>query len=82
MIELKFHREIYAGPSVDEAVKIFAAYATFELEEEPAHWRVRITAASSDRERRIAGEFGNYALGLTIKSGGAAASQKKASASA
>jgi hypothetical protein len=82
VIELKFHRAIYAGPSVDEAVKIFASYAAFELEEEPEHWRVRITAASGDRERRIAGELGNYALGLTIKAGGVAASQKKASASA
>jgi hypothetical protein len=72
LIELSFHREIYAGPSIDEAVKIFASYATFELEEQPEHWRVRITAASPERERRIAGELGNFALGLTIKSGGKA----------
>ena len=80
MIELQFHRAIYAGPSVDEAVKVFASYATFELEEQPEHWRVRITAASADRERRIAGELGNYALGLTIKSGGATPAEQKASA--
>jgi hypothetical protein len=75
LIELLFHRDIYAGPSVDEAVKIFASYATFELEEQPEHWRVRITGTSEARERRIAGELGNYALGLTIKSGGASASK-------
>jgi hypothetical protein len=81
VIELLFHRELYAGPSVDEAVKIFGPYAAFELEEEPEHWRVRITAGSEGRERRIAGELGNYALGLTVKAGGASASMKKASAS-
>jgi hypothetical protein len=80
LIELRFHRALYAGPSVDEAVKIFASYATFELDEEPEHWRVRITAAFPDRERRIAGELGNYALGLTVKSGGATPAGQKASA--
>ena len=70
MIELRLHREIYRGASVDEAVKVFGAYAKFDLEEQPDHWLVRITAASPLRERRIAGELGNYALGLTVKAGG------------
>jgi hypothetical protein len=76
LIELKLHREIYRGTSIDEAVKVFATYATFELKEEPEHWLIQITAANPDRERRIAGELGNYALGLTVKAGGV---EKKAS---
>jgi hypothetical protein len=69
--ELRFHRTVYRGTSLDAAVKVFASYATFELKEEPDHWVVKITSASPEREKRIAGELGNYALGLTIKAGGA-----------
>ncbi len=71
MIERRFHRRLYRGTSVDEAVKVFAPHGSFELAEEASHWVVRITAASPARERRLAGELGNYALGLTVKAGGA-----------
>lgn len=73
MIELRFNREVYRGTAVDEAVKVYAAYAAFELAEEPSHWVVRVTAANAARERRVAGELGNYALGLTVKARGAEA---------
>ena len=68
MIELRFHRELYDGKAVDEALKIFAAHAQFEQAEEPTHWIVRLTGRDAAREKRIAGEFANYALGLTIGS--------------
>lgn len=71
MIELRLHRELYRGECVDEAMKALGAYAAFERAEEPAHWVVRVTAASPERERRVAGELGNRALGLTVKRGGA-----------
>ncbi len=70
MIELRFHRELYDGRAIDEALKTFAKFASFEQAEEPSHWIVRITGKDSVRERRIANELGNFALGLTIKSGG------------
>jgi hypothetical protein len=70
------HKDIYRGESIDEAVKVFADYATFELTEEDSHWHVKVTSESPDRERRIAGELANYSLGLTVKSGGV---HKKAS---
>jgi hypothetical protein len=73
LIELRFHRDIYRGASLDETVKVFGAYASFAMKEEAEHWVVEVTAPSSDRERRVAGEFGNYALGLTVKAGGAGA---------
>lgn len=66
-VELRFHREIYAGPCVDEAVKVYSRFARFELDEERTHWVVRLSARSEARERQIAGELANYALGLTIK---------------
>lgn len=69
MIELRFHRELYDGKSVDEALKTFAKFATFEQAEETSHWIVRITGKDEARERRIADELANFALGLTIKSG-------------
>jgi hypothetical protein len=70
VIELRFHRELYDGKAVDEALKTFAKFATFEQAEEPTHWIVRITTADAARERKIANELGNFALGLTIKTGG------------
>jgi hypothetical protein len=65
--ELRFHKRVYAGTAVDEAVKVFGPYATFALREEPEHWIVALTAADPKRERRVAGELGNYALGLTVR---------------
>jgi hypothetical protein len=59
VIELRFHRELYAGNAIDEALKTFARFAKFEQAEEPTHWIVRLTTGDPDRERRI-----------TIKSGG------------
>lgn len=71
MTELRFHRAVYAGTAVDEAVKRFAPFATFELAEEPDHWVVRLDGPGQARETQIAGELGNYALGTTIKNRGA-----------
>lgn len=68
MIELRFHKELYSGFAVDEALKVFADYATFEQADETASWVVRLTTTdASVEERTIANEFANYALGLTIE---------------
>jgi hypothetical protein len=71
VIELRLHRELYRGTAVDEAVKVFARHGTFELVESSEHWIVRVLSKSPARERQLAGELGNYALGLTVKQGGA-----------
>lgn len=70
MIELRFHRELYDGNAVDEAVNMFEGYATFERAEEPSHWVVRLGSDSQAREQKIAAELSNFALGLTIRKGG------------
>ena len=70
MTELKLCKSLYRGTSVDEAVKVYAPHASFELAEEPSHWTVRVTASSPERERRVTGELANYALGLTLKARG------------
>ena len=67
MTQLKFHRQIYRGTAVDEAVKRFAAFATFELREEPDYWIVSLIARDAAKEKKIAGELGNGALGLTVQ---------------
>ena len=67
MTSLRLHRELYRGTCVDEAAKVYGPHATLELTEEPAYWCVRVTAASPERERQVAGELANYALGLTVK---------------
>jgi hypothetical protein len=68
VIELRFHRELYDDAAVDEALQIFGAHATFERADEQSHRIVRLTGSDAAREKRIAGEFANYALGLTIRS--------------
>jgi hypothetical protein len=67
LIELRLHRDLYEGNAVDGALKVYAPHATLEQAEAPAHWIVRVTARSPERERRVAGELANYALGLTMR---------------
>lgn len=72
MTTLRFNRELYDGFAVDEAVKVFASFARFELREEPTHWVVELGVdGDAAREQKIAGELGNYALGLTVRKRGA-----------
>jgi hypothetical protein len=71
LTELRFHRDLYAGAAIDEAVKVYARFASFELTEEAAHWVVRISASSDARAAQVARELGNYALGITIRARGA-----------
>ena len=67
MTELRFHRDLYVDTAVDEAVKVYDRFASFELAEEPSHWVVRVSASSPARETLVSRELANYALGLTIK---------------
>jgi len=67
VIELRFHRDVYVGECVDQAVKVYGKLGEFELVEEDNHWLVKLTARNPDKERKIAGELGNYALGLSAK---------------
>ena len=70
MIELRLHRAIYRGDAVDAALQAFVGHGTFERAEEPDHWVVRVAGSEGsgpDRERRLAGELGNWALGLTLR---------------
>ncbi len=69
MIELRLHRKLYREASVDEAVAVYGTFATVERAEDAVRWIVRVTAASPARERRVAGELANYALGRTITAG-------------
>jgi len=74
VIEVFFHHELYDGFAVDEAVKVYAEYASAELARESAGYVVRLSAlapaieAGFDEET-IASELANYALGKTIEKG-------------
>lgn len=70
MRELRFHREIYQGEQVDAALKLYERFGRLEQAEEGEHFVVRIEAKTSGRERRLAGELMNYALGLTLRARG------------
>jgi len=68
MTRLAFHKSLYAGTAVDEAVKVFAGHGTFELTEAPEAWVVQVTNADAAVEQRVCLELKNYALGLTVQS--------------
>ncbi len=80
MIELRFHRELYDGKAIDEALGVFAGHATFEQAEEPTHWIVRVDGGDPARERLVARELGNYALGITIKNSSSEKPESKGAA--
>ena len=67
MTELRFHRDLYAGTSIDEALKLFSPFGTFDLAQEPSHFVVKVTCPSEKKERKVTRELSNYALGLTIQ---------------
>ena len=67
MRELRFAKNLYQGSQVDAALKVFERFGDLERAEEEGAWIVRISASTEGRERRLAGEIGNYALGLTIR---------------
>jgi hypothetical protein len=67
MREVRLHRELYRADSVDEATRIFERYARLERADDDAYFVVQIAHGQGARERRIADELANFALGLTIK---------------
>ncbi|MCL2450361.1 MAG: HxsD-like protein [Polyangiaceae bacterium] len=67
MIELRLRRPIYDAGAVAQAVHVYAAHAAIERCDDAEYSVVRVSAATPERERRVAGELGNYALGLTVK---------------
>lgn len=69
MSELRFHRDLYDGPAVDEAAKVYEPYAALSLVEEPSYWLVRV---EGDEAELVSRELANYALGLTIERRGGA----------
>lgn len=71
MRELSFSDAVYADAAVDEAIAAFAQYAQIERLREGINTLVRVTADSPTRERRVAGELANFALGMTIRDMGA-----------
>lgn len=67
MTRLAFHKSLYAGTAVDEAVKTFGTHATFELSETESAWVVQVASADARKELRVARELSNFALGLTVQ---------------
>ncbi|MEB2312608.1 MAG: HxsD-like protein [Sorangiineae bacterium] len=67
MTELRFRADLYSGFAVDAAVKVYADYAKFELEQKDGVYFVKLTSTGDADEAMIAEEFSNYALGTTIE---------------
>jgi hypothetical protein len=78
-VRLQFHRALYAGSAIDQALQRFAALAHFDRSETDSHFVVQLrelvdggndAARRERRARRIAHALANLALGLTIERGG------------
>ncbi len=72
MRECRFHKDIYEAAAVTGAVEVYARFAEITVTEEGHHRVVRVTAKTPARERKVALELANYALGLTRKHGAVA----------
>jgi predicted GNAT family N-acyltransferase len=70
VIERRFHREVYPLAAVEGAVKTYARFASIEVVEAEQHRVVRVTTKKPERERRVADELANYALGLVREQAG------------
>lgn len=66
-VEKRFHRALYDARAVEGAVQVLARFASFRVTEEGEHHVVQVTAKTPARERRVAHELCNHALGLTRK---------------
>jgi hypothetical protein len=64
---VRFHRRLYPGAVLDEALKVYEPFAEITRGEDPAHWVVGVTTKVEARERTVAGELANYALGLAVR---------------
>lgn len=80
MRTLRFPKAVYPGEQVDAAVKVYERFGTFERADEDTHWRIDVSASTPEREKRLEGELGNYALGLVVRNGITAAAAKEEAA--
>ena len=67
MMEVRFHRELYAGTALDPAIELYAKHADIARADDGEHVVVTIESAKPGRAEKVARELGNYALGLTIQ---------------
>jgi hypothetical protein len=58
---------VYTAAAVDEALAVYSPHADIERTAQGDVWLIDVNCPDPVRERRIAGELGNYALGLTIR---------------
>lgn len=64
---VKFDKAIYLGEQVDAAVKVYTRFGTLNLSDTEQAWVVEVDAGNESRDKRLAGEIANYALGLTVR---------------
>ena len=67
MRDLRFHKDIYDAQSVAGAVEVYNRFADITVREEGEHRVVSLGGKTPARERKVALELANYALGLTRK---------------
>ena len=67
MRSLKFHPEGYSAEAPEATVERFGEVSHSESTPKMPYFEVALTAKDDADEDEVAGEFGNYALALTIE---------------
>ena len=70
MRTLKFHHHVYSGRAIDDALGRLARFGNIDRSFEGEYFVVHVSAGSPAKERQLAGEIANHALGLTVERGG------------
>lgn len=69
MRECRLHKDIYSAEAVAGAVEVYTRFAEITVGDEGEHRVVRVAGKTPARERKVALELANYALGLTRQQG-------------
>ena len=67
MRTLRLHRAVYAPSAIDEAMRLYTPFAVLARRDDGDHVVLEVSADAPAREREVAGELGNTALGLTAR---------------
>ncbi len=63
MKELKLSKDIYSIQGIEKTIGAYSGYATMEIYNRGAHWRVTFSACKYD-EKLTVKEFENYLIGM------------------
>ncbi len=67
MRHLRFHHQAYSAAALETTAEVFDEVAEIASTQKMPYFEIALTAKDDADEDEVAGEFGNYALALTIE---------------